>query len=112
MSWFQKSKLCMHIAICAAAENQPEKNSSAAEFFFLADFRLAEFFSADFRRLQIFRRWRPNSAAEGSSFGKVLELLLARMGKVTGHWHTAFFLFSHTMPAGLHDLRYKRKCRN
>ena len=38
MSWFQKSKRCMHIAICAAAENQPEKNLVAAEFFYLRGF--------------------------------------------------------------------------
>jgi len=28
----------MHIAICAATENQPEKNLAAAEFFYLSVF--------------------------------------------------------------------------
>ena len=36
-------------------------------FVFPADFRPADFFSADFRRDQIFRRRRLNSAAEGSN---------------------------------------------
>jgi len=33
MSWFQKSKLSIHIAICAAAENQPEKKFGGGRIF-------------------------------------------------------------------------------
>jgi hypothetical protein len=36
-------------------------------FIFCANYGLPNLFTADFRREQIFRRRRPNSAAEGSS---------------------------------------------
>jgi len=48
---------CYRCTICAAAENWPEKYSAAAELFF----------PADFRRDQIFRRRRRNSAAGTST---------------------------------------------
>jgi len=48
MSWFQKLKLSMQIAICAAAENQPEKNSTAAKFFYLRGFLAGRIFFSGF----------------------------------------------------------------
>jgi len=49
-------------------------------------------------------------SAEG--FGEAIELLIARWVKL--YWTLAydFFCFVRTMPAGLHDLHYKRKRKN
>ena len=48
MSWFQKSKLCMHIATGAAAENQPEKIRWWANFFYLRGFLASQIFFGGF----------------------------------------------------------------
>jgi len=50
----------------------------------------------------------PSWSAKG--FGEAIELLIARWMKLLTLAYGV--LFWHTMPAGLHDLHYKRKCKN